>query len=84
MSAVPGDGHTCVACNVPFYTITFDPNLKPSTVDRDVQHVPDFTGQYITTFGSKEEQDDRELDDEGRRSDACSDPVTTIGNNSQV
>lgn len=84
VSAVRGDGHTCVACNVPFYMITFDANLKPSTVERDVQHVPDFTSQCITTFGSKEEQDDRELDDEGRRSDGCSDPVTTIRNNSQV
>jgi hypothetical protein len=57
--------------------ITFDANLKPSMVERDIQHVPDFDSQCTTTLSSEDKRDDRELNDEGHRSDVRSDLVTT-------
>lgn len=66
-----------MACNVPFHMITFDANLKPSIVDRDIQHVSDFDSLCTTTLCSEDNGYDCELKDEGRQSGARSDSVTT-------
>jgi hypothetical protein len=77
MGAIPGDGLTCMACNVPFHMITFDANLKPSIVDRDIQHVSDFDSLCTPTLCSEDNGYDCELKDESRQSDVRSDSVTT-------